>query len=66
MLAPGLAYRYRGKYSWMVNIPLEYRLKKKGDERDSAAHCEYLTIMNKRSLGLIDLCVDILRRMSEE
>lgn len=64
MLEAGLAPK--GKYSWMVESLLEYRLKKKGDERDSAAHFEYLTIMNERSLGLIDLCVDILRTISEE
>ena len=64
MFEAGLAYG--GKYSWMVKLPLQYRLKKKGDERDSAAHGEYLTIMNERSLGLIDLSVDILRRISEE
>lgn len=64
MLEAGLLYGC--KYSWTVKSPLEYRLKKKGDERDSAAHREYLTIMSERSLGLIDLSVDILRRISEE
>lgn len=64
MFEAGLSYG--GKYSWTVKSPIEYRLKKKGDERDSAAHREYLTIMNERSLGLIDLSVDILRRISEE
>lgn len=33
MLEAGLSYG--GKYSWTVKSPLEYRLKKKGDERDT-------------------------------
>ena len=64
MLAAGLAYG--GKYFWMAKLPLEYKLTKMGNELDSAAHGEYVTIINEHSLRLIDLSVDILRRISEE
>lgn len=64
MLEAGLASGLQDKYSWRVGYRLHFRLGKKGDERDSAAHHEYLSIMNERSLELIDLCVDILRRIS--
>ena len=64
MLEAGLAPQ--SKYTWIAETLLQYKLKKKGDERDNAAYREYLTIMNERSIRLIELFVDILRRISEE
>ena len=66
MLEAGLATGLKSKYTWVVGPRLLYRLGKEGDERDSAAHHEYLTLMNERSLMLIDLCVEILRGLSEK
>ncbi len=66
MLEAGLATGLKSKYTWVVGPRLLYRLGKEGDERDSAAHHEYSTLMNERSLMLIDLCVEILRGLSKK